>query len=101
MTSSQIKDPVETSVSPRSGEQTIAPSGQRVKILANFAKVDGREILARVSALPIQTWNYQTQEASIRHIGPMAQDFYAAFGLGDDNLHISTIDADGIALASI
>jgi trimeric autotransporter adhesin len=31
----------------------------------------------------------------------MAQDFYAAFGLGDDELRINTINADGIALAAI
>jgi hypothetical protein len=44
---------------------------------------------------------YKTQEAAIRHLGPMAQDFYAAFGLGEDDKHINTIDADGIALISI
>ena len=38
---------------------------------------------------------------SIRHIGPMAQDFYAAFGVGEDDRHISTVDADGVALAAI
>lgn len=31
----------------------------------------------------------------------MAQDFYAAFGVGEDNKHITTVDADGVALASI
>ena len=67
----------------------------------NFAIVDQRDILQRVAALPIQTWNYQSQDASIRHIGPMTQDFYAAFGLGHDDKTISTIDLDGVALASI
>jgi hypothetical protein len=37
----------------------------------------------------------------VRHIGPTAQDFYAAFGVGEDNTHISTVDADGVALAAI
>jgi len=67
----------------------------------NIADVDPHEILQRVAALPIQTWNYKSQDASVRHIGPMAQDFYAAFGLGNDDKTISTIDLDGVALAAI
>ncbi|MDE3088211.1 MAG: hypothetical protein KGJ80_02345 [Chloroflexota bacterium] len=63
--------------------------------------MNGREILARVVALPIQTWNYKSQAATFRHIGPMAQDFYAAFNLGEDDKTISTVDADGVALAAI
>ena len=51
--------------------------------------------------IPMGTWNYKTQDPSIRHIGPMAQDFYAAFGLGVDDRHIGTVDADGVALAAI
>ena len=31
----------------------------------------------------------------------MAQDFYAAFAVGADDKHISTVDADGVALAAI
>jgi trimeric autotransporter adhesin len=68
---------------------------------ANFAAVDPREVLAKVAAMPISTWNYKTQDAGIRHIGPMAQDFAAAFGVGEDNRHIGTIDADGVSLAAI
>ena len=37
----------------------------------------------------------------MRHIGPTAQDFRAAFNLGIDDKHIATVDADGVALASI
>ncbi|MFN8454273.1 MAG: tail fiber domain-containing protein [Anaerolineae bacterium] len=68
---------------------------------ANLEPVDGQEILARLAGVPIQSWNYTTQDPSIRHIGPAAQDFQAAFGLGEDNRHISTVDADGVALAAI
>ena len=68
---------------------------------ANFAALDGRDVLARLAQIPIQTWNYKSQDPSIRHIGPMAQDFYAAFGVGHDDKHISTVDADGVALAAI
>lgn len=67
----------------------------------NLEPVDGRDILSRVARLPITTWNYLSQEASIRHMGPMAQDFYAAFGLGEDDVSIATLDLDGVALAAI
>jgi hypothetical protein len=67
----------------------------------HFAPVDGQEVLACLGEIPITTWNYKSQDPSIRHIGPMAQDFYAAFGVGEDDTHISTLDADGVALAAI
>ncbi len=68
---------------------------------ANFAAIDPRAVLAKVAVMPINTWNYKTQDANIRHIGPVAQDFYAAFGVGEDDKHITTIDADGVSLAAI
>jgi len=60
----------------------------------NFAMVDARQVLLKVSGLPIQTWSFKDNTA-IRHMGPMAQDFHAAFGLGQDDKTISTIDLDG------
>ena len=54
-----------------------------------------------MAALPIASWNYKAQDPSIRHIGPMAQDFHAVFGLGDSDKSIATVDADGVALAAI
>lgn len=68
---------------------------------ANFSVVDGQALLANLAALPIATWNYTAQPDSIRHMGPTAQDFSAAFGLGEDERHISTVDAQGVALAAI
>jgi hypothetical protein len=67
----------------------------------HFAPVDGQEVLACLAEIPVTTWNYKSQNPSIRHIGPMAQDFYAVFGVGEDDTHISTLDADGVALAAI
>ncbi len=67
----------------------------------NFAAVDGRELLMRLATLPIGTWNYRSQAAWVRHIGPTAQEFRAAFGLGESDLYISAVDADGVALAAI
>ena len=65
-----------------------------------FAPVDNRTILDQVARLPLSTWRY-TNEPAVRHIGPVAQDFQAAFGVGSDDKHIATVDADGVALASI
>jgi Chaperone of endosialidase len=67
----------------------------------NFAAVDPREVLAKVAALPITTWNYTFEDASVRHIGPMAQDFQAAFAVGATDKMIFQIDADGVVLASV
>ncbi len=67
----------------------------------NFEAVTAREILDRLSVIPMSTWNYKSESPSIRHMGPMAQDFYAAFRIGEDERHIVTIDADGVALAAI
>ena len=67
----------------------------------NFAAVDSSSILERVASMPIQRWNYKSQDASVKHIGPTAQDFAAAFGVGENDTTISTVDADGVALAAI
>src|SRR5262249_12822239 len=53
------------------------------------------------TALPVRQWRYTNEDACIKHIGPVAQDFQATFGLGDDDKTIGTIDADGVALAAI
>ncbi|MCB0215763.1 MAG: tail fiber domain-containing protein [Chloroflexi bacterium] len=66
----------------------------------DFASVDGRDLLDRLAALPIQTWRYRSESPAIRHIGPTAQDFQAAFALSSDDRHIGTVDADGVALAA-
>jgi len=65
------------------------------------ASVDPQQILEKVVALPVTAWQYQDEDAAIRHIGPMAQDFHAAFGLGGPSTSIGTVDADGVALAAI
>jgi hypothetical protein len=67
----------------------------------NFAPVDGKEVLARLAELPITTWNYRAEDPTIRHMGPSAQDFYAAFALGQDDTHIASLDTSGVALAAI
>ena len=66
----------------------------------NFAAVQPRAVLEKVAALPMNEWDFK-QDPATRHLGPMAQDFYAAFGLGTDDKHIATVDAEGVALAAI
>jgi hypothetical protein len=67
----------------------------------NFAPLDPQSVLAKVAALPLSTWNYKAQNPAIRHLGPMAQDFKAAFGVGETDTGITGVDADGVALAAI
>ena len=63
--------------------------------------VDGYEVLEKLVALPISTWNYTWDPPTTRHLGPMAQDFMAAFGLGDDDKVINMVDANGVNMVSI
>ncbi len=81
------------------GAQWLALSDVRTK--HRFRALDGDEVLAKIAALPVTEWSYTAQDAAIRHIGPTAQDFHAAFGLGEDPLRIGTLDADGVALAGV
>ena len=63
--------------------------------------VDEQAVLERVARMPVSTWSYKNDDPSVRHLGPMAQDFYAAFGLGDTDRAYNSIDAHGVALAAI
>ena len=77
----------------------INPSSDR-NLKENFAAIDPADALEKVLALPITRWNFKN-DSRAQHIGPMAQDFHAAFGTGADDRHIATVDADGVALAAI
>ncbi len=79
---------------------TINPPSDR-NVKRDFASVDSREVLEKVAALSIQTWAYTNDSRGTRHLGPVAQDFKATFGLGADDKSIATVDADGVALAAI
>ena len=67
----------------------------------NFQTVDIQKILNKLIEIPIESWNYKAQSNKVRHIGLYAQQFNTAYGLGDGKLSISTIDSDGVALASV
>jgi len=85
----------------------LAPGGTSWQVTSdralkeNYAAADTWAILERLGSLPIQTWNLKSQDPYIRHIGPVAQDFYAAFGFGESDTAINMEDADGVALTGI
>jgi hypothetical protein len=67
----------------------------------DITPADTDAVLVKVSKLPIATWTYTSEPAGVRHMGPMAQDFRASFGLGDDDRTYNPVDAHGVALAAI
>ena len=71
------------------------------EVKRDFAQVDNGAVLAKVLSLPVSTWRFQTQPEAVRHMGPMAQDFREAFGLGIDDRTITQVDVNGVALAAI
>jgi len=93
---------VGSSGSPAYCNGTTWQNGSDRNIKQDFGAISPQEVLAKVSALPITKWQYKVEDADTKHIGPMAQDFHAAFGLnGNDDKHISTVDEGGVALAAI
>ncbi len=86
------------------GDMTIGgmlTEGSSRDIKTGFEALDPQQVLDRVSALPVTSWSYTADETGTRHIGPMAEDFYAAFNVGVDDKHISPSDKAGVALLAI
>ncbi|MEW1722638.1 tail fiber domain-containing protein [Streptomyces sp. NPDC093109] len=65
------------------------------------APVNGYAVLETVAALPISTWRYLWEPEDVRHLGPMAQDWHAAFGLNRDDTTIPVVDGLGVALVCV
>ncbi len=65
-----------------------------------FEGIDPMDVLSKVVAMPLTTWSFK-ETSDVRHMGPMAQDFHAAFGLGPDDRHISPMDSAGVAIGAI
>lgn len=76
---------------------TVSDSTQK----EHFETLDYQEVLRKLQSIEVSEWNYIAQADSIRHVGPMAQDFYAAYGLGHNETSITTTDIDGVNLAAI
>lgn len=67
----------------------------------NFAAANGQEILAKLVAMPLYSWNFKGASPDLRMLGPTAQDFHAAFALGRADETIASGNLDGVALAAI
>lgn len=89
-----------TGVTLASGSGSWASVSDRNK-KERFKRVNTADVLSKIMLLDVTTWNYKSQSATIRHIGPMAQDFYKAFQLGENDTTINVVDADGVNLAAI
>lgn len=72
-----------------------------VNIKRDFVSVDPNEVLDKLSRLPVGVWSYRTEGSTVRHIGPLAQDFMATFGVGSSDRTILQVDADGVSFAAI
>lgn len=68
---------------------------------AAFEPVDRDALLEKIAALPVSTWIYKRDSDRARHLGPVAEDFHATFGLGKDARHISLTDLAGVAVAGV
>ncbi len=104
--SGPIAGPLPSCVTPTAAQPTcpqgcapLCVSDRNLK--RDIEPVDAQAVLERVAHLPISTWSYKTDDPSVRHLGPMAQDFSAAFGLGKTDRAYDPIDAHGVELAAI
>jgi hypothetical protein len=80
------------------GTSFVQSSSRELK--TDFSLLNGKEVLSRLSEIPVMSWRYKTEGETALHFGPVAEDFQAAFQLGDGRT-ITTIDADGVAFAAI
>jgi hypothetical protein len=67
----------------------------------NFKLTSGEDVLTRLRKIPVSTWNYTSEGSQVRHMGPMAEDFYQEFGLGTGNTSIGVQDLAGVSLAAV
>jgi hypothetical protein len=67
----------------------------------NFMMVSGEDVLSRLRKIQVSTWNYISEGGQVRHMGPMAEDFYQAFSLGTGNTSIGVQDLAGVSLAAV
>jgi hypothetical protein len=82
-----------------SGGAWVSSSDSAKKHL--WQDVDGEMVLEKLAAMPVRSWSYREEGDSVRHVGPTAQDFRNAFGLGDTDKAIASVDADGVSLAGV
>ncbi|WP_250297701.1 tail fiber domain-containing protein [Streptomyces sp. A 4/2] len=69
--------------------------------VAPVGAVNGYAVLETVATLPVSTWRYLWEPEDVRHLGPMAQDWQAAFGFNQDGTTIPVVDGLGVALVCV
>jgi len=67
----------------------------------NFLLVNGNDVLSKLRGIDVSTWNYIAEGRQVRHMGPMAEDFFKGFGLGTGNTSIGVQDLAGVSLSAI
>jgi hypothetical protein len=82
-----------------SGAVYIGSSSRSAK--ENFIRLDPDEILQKIDQLDVSRWNYKSQDKSVTHIGPVAEDFYRIFKTGNKEKSIAVIDSTGVSLAGV
>jgi hypothetical protein len=87
---------------------SLAPGGTSWGVISdrnakkNFVPVNGETVLEKLASVPVEQWNYKWEsDGATPNIGPMAQDFIAAFYPGRDDKSITTLEFDGVELAAI
>lgn len=75
--------------------------GSSRDLKTDFVSLDPQDVLAKVKALPVSTWRYKLDGPEVRHVGPTAEDFHKAFGLGGDDKRIAPSDQAGVALVAV
>lgn len=84
---------------PAGGTTITCTSSRTTK--TNFGQIGGEDVLSRIATMPIMTWSFIEEPGNVKHVGPFAEDFYAAFGLGSDDKAIAIQDVGGINMLAI
>jgi hypothetical protein len=82
----------------KSGVWTNAPVASNARSLQK--SVDPVTILSAIRDLPIHYWSSKDSQQT-RHMSPAAEDFYKAFGCGEDDQHLASSDMAAVALAAV
>ncbi|MCB5908136.1 tail fiber domain-containing protein [Streptomyces pinistramenti] len=85
----------------RIGPERPSAGARESGAVAPVGAVNGYAVLETVAALPVSTWRYLWEPEDVRHLGPMAQDWHAAFGFNQDDTKIPVVDGLGVALVCV
>lgn len=83
-----------------SGSGTFSCASSRT-IKTAFEAIDTQTLLAGIRALPLSTWAYIEDHTGTRHLGPVAEDFFAQFGLGEGPSSIGAQDLASLGLVGV